>query len=93
MSDVPDHNEMLRRIVVLEERMSAARAPEAKRDWSVLLAVVGTGIALAALIMPALGEIRESVSEVRANVTDLRERMAVVETLLSEHRKQHTPAE
>ena len=86
MSDVPDHNEMLRRIVVLEERMSAARAPEAKRDWLALLTVVGTGIALAALLVPGQNEIRENVSQ-------LRERMAVVETLLSEHRKQHTPAE
>ena len=87
MSDIPDHHELAQRIAVLEGRIAALSGrPARSTDWTTLLAIFGTGIALAVAILPGL-------SEVRRDVADLRERAAVLESLLAEHRQQHSSSE
>ena len=87
MSDIPDHHELARRIAALEGRISELSGrPARSTEWTTLLAIFGTGIALAVAILPGLGEVRR-------DVTDLRERAAVLESLLTEHRQQHSPGE
>lgn len=87
MTDIPDHHEFALRLTALEGRIADLSArPARSTDWTTLFAIFGTGIALAVAILPGL-------TEVRRDVADLRERAAVLESLLTEHRQQHPPAE
>ena len=46
-----------------------------------IIAVIGTGIALAATILPSLHSLRRDVSGLQRDMGDLRERMARIEGL------------
>ncbi|MCY3827676.1 MAG: hypothetical protein F4204_00060 [Rhodospirillaceae bacterium] len=46
-----------------------------------IIAVVGTGVALAATILPSLHSLRRDVSGLQRDIGDLRERMARLEGL------------
>ena len=88
MMDAPNNQELDRRVAVLERYLARPIVSEGtpKRDWLALFAIIGTGLTLAALIVPGLNEVRRDVS-------DLRERMAVVETLLTKNQTPDQPAE
>ena len=49
---------------------------------AVIITVLGVGIALGALMLSTVGEVREELREVRHDVGDLRERMVRVESKL-----------
>lgn len=49
---------------------------------AVIVTVLGVGIALGALMLSVVGEVREEIREVRHDVGDLRERMVRVESKL-----------
>ena len=49
---------------------------------AVIITVLGVGIALGALMLSVVGEVREEIREVRHDVGDLRERMVRVESKL-----------
>lgn len=48
---------------------------------TIVVAVIGTGIALAGLIVPSLRELRRDVAGMHRDMADLRERMARLEGL------------
>ena len=50
-------------------------------DVYILLAIIGTGISLAGLILPDLRSLKRDVGKVQENMGDLRERMARLEGL------------
>ncbi len=50
-------------------------------DVYILLAIVGTGVSLAALIMPDLRSLKRDIGKLQENMGDLRERMARLEGL------------
>ena len=49
---------------------------------AVIITVLGVGIALGALMLSTVGEVREELREVRHDVGELRERMVRVESKL-----------
>ena len=50
-------------------------------DVYILLTIIGTGISLAALILPDLRSLKRDVGKLQENMGDLRERMARLEGL------------
>jgi len=50
-------------------------------DVYILLAIIGTGISLAALILPDLRAVKRGIGRLRESMGDLRERMARMEGL------------
>ena len=60
--------------------------PKQTRDMStdtisIVVAIIGTGIVLAGLIVPSLRELRRDMADLRRDTADLRERMARLEGL------------
>ncbi len=50
-------------------------------DVYILLAIIGTGVSLAGLILPDLRSLKRDIGKLQANMGDLRERMARLEGL------------
>ena len=48
---------------------------------TIVVAIIGTGIALGLLIVPSLRELRHDIAGIHRDVADLRERMARLEGL------------
>ena len=59
-------------------------------DLFILVAIIGTGISLAGLILPDLRSMKRDISELRDSVGDLRECMARLEGLARRENKRDT---
>ena len=59
---------------------------------TIVIAIIGTGIVLAGLIVPSLRELRRDVGGIHRDMADLRERMARLEGLFEGFTRRETAA-
>ena len=59
---------------------------------TIVIAIIGTGIALGVLIVPSLRDVRRDIAGLHRDVGDLRERMARIEGLFEGFTRREPPA-